>query len=368
MYIHQRPNWPHLDWRNDELTSKVAIVRQLPSMFLHRVESFDPPVLREIVLDNLTSLVLKSSEMKGPNLDKKRVRSAIAYRLGWGDGAPPSANPRVDGIVDLMLDATQNYAEPLTVERVFRWHSGLLSSEVIGATSITVGDWRDDRCGPKQVVRLGPDGQYVVDYEAPSAARINQEMEMFLDWFNRSDGTDMVLKAGLAHLKFVAIHPFDKGNGRIAWAIREMTLARFDDSSRRSYSMASRIRLDQKRYDGILKRTGEGTTDVTEWLSWFVECLERSLKCANEIVDRKIRKIRLRDRLSPFSINELQRKTLERLIDDGDHEFPERKWRNITKHRKDFDLPELNALVDLGLVARLPGKTKDARYKIVGVD
>ena len=368
MYIHQQPDWPHLEWRHGELTSKVARVRQLQSQLLHRLESLDLSSQQEMVLDALTSLVRKSSQGKDPTLNPRKVYSSIAYRLGWDVGAPASANPNVDGIVDLMLDATQNYSQALTVERLLRWHSGLFSSEASGATSIKAGDWRDDSSDPKQVVRPGPVGQVVVDYEAPAAARIKQEMEMFLDWFNRSDETDMVLKAGLAHLKFVAIHPFDKGNGRIAWAIREMTLARFDDSPGRYYSMSSQIRLDQKRYNKVLKRTGEGTTDVTEWLSWFVECLERSLKCANETVDRKMRKVRLRDRLSSYSINETQRKVLERLIDDGENEFSADKWRRIAKYDKYSAMPDINPLVNLGLLALLPGETKNARYKIVGVD
>ena len=319
-------------------------------------------------MDALTSLVMKSSQMKDPTLNPRKVYSSIAYRLGWDVGAPASATPNVDGIVDVMLDATQNYSQPLSVKRLLSWHSGLFSSEVSGATSIKAGDWRDDSSDPKQVVRPGPVGQVVVDYEAPAAACIKQEMEMFLDWFNRSDGTDMVLKAGLAHLKFVAIHPFDKGNGRIAWAIREMTLARFDDSPQRSYSMASQIRLDEKRYNRVLKRTGEGTTDVTEWLSWFVECLERALECANVTVDRKMNKVRLRDCLSSFSINETQRKVLERLVDDGDNEFSVRKWHRIAGYRRACAPPDINPLVDLGLLALLPGETKNARYKIVGVD
>lgn len=368
MYIHQQPDWPHLTWRDEKLTSKVARVRQLQGQLHDRLESLDPPLLQEMVLGALTCLVMKSSQTKDPTLNPRKVYSSIAYRLGWDVGTPAFANPNVPGIVDVMLDATQNYSQPLSVNRLLNWHSELFSSEVSRAASIKVGDWRDDSSDPKQVVLHRPVGRpAVVDYEAPAAASIKQEMEMFLEWFNGPDGSDMVLKAGLAHLKFVAIHPFDKGNGRIAWAIREMALARFDASHLRSYSMAPQIRLDEKRYNEILKRTGEGTTDVTEWLSWFVECLDRSLECANETVHRKMRKVRLRACLSSSRINETHRKALERYIDDGKNQFSKKSWGRITDQRKDFDLPELNELVDLGLLVPLPCETKNAKYKIVGI-
>ena len=368
MYIHQRPDWPHLTWRNDELTSKVARMRQLQSQLHDRLESLDPPFLQEMVLGSLTCLVMKSSETKDPTLNPRKVYSSIAHRLGWDIGAPALANPNVPGIVDVMLDATLNYSLPLTAERLFRWHSRLFSSKVSRAASIKASDWRDASSDPMLVVGSGPVGRYEKDYQAPAAAGIRHEMEKFLDWFNGPDETDMVLKAGLAHLSFILIHPFDKGNGRIAWAIREMTLSRFDDSPQRSYSMASQIRRDQKRYNKVLKSTGEGTTDVTEWLSWFVECLDRSLECANETVHRKMRKVRLRDRLSSSRINETHRKALERYIDDGKNKFSKKSWGRITDQRKDFDLPELNELVDCGLLAHIPGETKNTRYKIVGVD
>ena len=364
MYIHQQPDWPKLKWRSDEVANKVTTVRQLQCRLLHRFESVDLPLIQETVLDTLTSLVMKSSEKKGPNLYAKEVYKAVACRLGWGIGASPSANPNMDGIVDLMLDATGNYGQPLTAERLFRWHASLFPSQKGEGTSITANAWRDDHNGPMKIVPPHRFGDDVVDFEAPAAVRIKHEMEGFLDWFNGPDESDIVLKAGLAHLRFVAIHPFCKGNGRIAWAIREMTLARFDDNPHRFYTMSSQLRLDQQKYNNILKRTGKGTTDVTEWLSWFVECLEHALEYAHVSIDRKINMARLRDRLSPFSVNETQRKVLERLIGDGENEFTLRKWRKIAGYPIHWALPDIDPLVHLGILAPLPGETRNARYVI----
>src|ERR1022692_4952994 len=253
-YIHDLNDWPQFRWKQELLTERLAEVRHRQGRLIGRMESLGFQFRAEAVLQTLTEDVLKSSEIEGEMLDREQVRSSIARRLGMDIGGLTAADRQVEGVVEMMLDATQHYAEPLTEERLFSWHAALFPTARSGMMKITVGAWRDDKSGPMQVVS-GAIGKERVHYEAPEAMRLKTEMDKFLEWFNKDDSMDLVLKAGIAHLWFVTIHPFDDGNGRIARAIADMALARSEKSAQRFYSMSAQIRQESKAYYEIFEAT-----------------------------------------------------------------------------------------------------------------
>ena len=316
------------------------------------------------MFDALTSEVVKSSEIEGEILDVERVRSSIARQLGLDYAGLLLPDRNVDGVVEMILDATQNYAQPLTAERLFNWHFALFPSGKSGMIPITVGNWRNDRGGPMQVVS-GPIGREVVHYEAPAATRLEQEMQMFLDWFNEPSSTDPVLKAGLAHLWFVNIHPFDDGNGRIARAIGDMALARSEDSPQRFYSMSSQIRLERNDYYDVLERTGKGTTDVTGWMVWFVGCLGRAIENAERNLDAVLAKARFWERIADIPINERQRKVINLLLGNFQGNLTSSRWARITKCSQDTAGRDITTLVEHGILARSAEGGRSTSYSLV---
>ena len=361
MYIHQQPGWPGIQWRQEELTGRLADVRHRQGRLLGRMESLGFGLQQEAVLDTLTSDVVKSSEIEGEILDAKEVRSSIAWRLGLDAGGVPSDDRNVEGIVELMLDATQNYAQPLTDERLFGWHSALFPTGRSKIYGITVGSYRTD------TVRVvsGPMGRQKVHFEAPPSAQVPRDMRAFLDWFNAPPDTDPVLKAGLAYLWFVNIHPFDDGNGRMARAIADMALARSDDSPQRFYSMSSQIRLERNDYYDILERTGKGTTDITGWMIWFVDCLGRAIENADATLDATLAKGRFWRRIAGVPINERQSKVLNLLLGDFKGNLTSSKWAKLTKCSTDTALRDITALVDQGILARSAEGGRSTNYYLV---
>ena len=319
---------------------------------------------QEAMFDALTAEVVKSSEIEGEILDVERVRSSIARQLGLDYAGLLLPDRNVDGVVEMILDATQNYAQPLTSERLFDWHFALFPSGKSGMMPITVGNWRDDRGGPMQVVS-GPIGREVVHYEAPAATRLEQEMQMFLDWFNEPSGTNPVLKAGLAHLWFVNIHPFDDGNGRIARAIGDMALARSEDSPQRFYSMSSQIRLERNDYYDILERTGKGTTDITGWMIWFLGCLGRAIENTEGNLAAVLAKARIWERIADISINERQRKVINLLMGDFQGNLTSSRWARITKCSQDTAGRDIADLVDHGILARSAEGGRSTNYSLI---
>ena len=316
------------------------------------------------MFDALTAEVVKSSEIEGEILDVERVRSSIARQLGLDYAGLLLPDRNVDGVVEMILDATQNYAQPLTAERLFNWHFALFPSGKSGMIPITVGNWRDDRGGPTQVVS-GPIGREMVHYEAPAATRLEQEMQMFLDWFNEPSSTDPVLKAGLAHLWFVNIHPFDDGNGRIARAIGDMALARSEDSPQRFYSMSSQIRLERNDYYDVLERTGKGTMDVTGWMVWFVGCLGRAIENAEGNLDAVLAKARFWERIADIPINERQRKVINLLLGNFQGNLTSSRWARITKCSQDTAGRDITTLVEHGILARSAEGGRSTSYSLV---
>jgi Fic family protein len=298
----------------------------------------------EAVLDSLAEEVLKSSEIEGETLDRDQVRSSIARRLGLDIGGLTPADRDVEGVVEMMLDATQNYAEPLTVRRLFDWHAALFPTGRSGMSKIKVAAWRDDAKGPMQVVS-GPIGKERVHYEAPAADCVRDEMRKFLRWFEKDNSTDLVLKAGVAHLWFVTIHPFDDGNGRIARAIADMDLARSERSPQRFYSMSAQIRQERKAYYENLAATQKGGLDITRWLEWFLECLGRAFDRAETILAKVRDKARFWERFAKMEFNERQREIVNRLLNGFDGKLTSSKWAKLAKCSQDTALRDIEDLI-----------------------
>src|SRR5436305_8718106 len=292
MYIHELADWPHFRWNNEALAKPLAEVRHRQGLLIGHMRALGFNLRQEAVLHTLTADVLKSSEIEGEKLDAEQVRSSIARRLGMDIGALKPADLNVEGVVEMMLDATRHYDQPLTADRLFAWHAALFPTGRSGMRKIIVGAWRDDSDGPMRVVS-GPTGKERVHFEAPAAPRVDQDMNAFLDWFNTYTDIDPVMKASLAHLWFVSIHPFDDGNGRIARAVTDMALARSENSPQRFYSMSAQIRQERNAYYDILDYTGKGTMDITAWMKWFLGCLGRAIDGAQIALSAVLDKARL---------------------------------------------------------------------------
>ncbi|WP_288804743.1 Fic family protein [uncultured Novosphingobium sp.] len=362
-YIHERPEWPKFEWRADELAATLANVRHRQGRLIGRMEGLGFSLRKEAVLHTLTEDVLKSSEIEGEQLDKEQVRSSIARRLGMDIAGLVPAERNVEGVVEMMLDATQNYSAPLTEERLFAWHASLFPTGRSGMTKIIVGGWRDDANGPMQVVS-GPIGRERVHYEAPAAPRLPDEMAALLDWMERDAGIDPVIKAGLAHLWFVTIHPFEDGNGRIARAIADLYLARSEQSQQRFYSMSSQIRVERNRYYDMLEATQKGGLDVTEWLRWFLDCLERAIDRAEETLASVMGKARLWDAIKGQPISERQRLVINRLLDGFEGKLTSSKWAKLAKCSQDTAARDIDDLVKRGILVRSEARGRSTSYTL----
>jgi Fic family protein len=321
---------------------------------------------REATLQTLTADVLKSSEIEGEKLDAEQVRTSIAHRLGMDIGALKSADRNVEGIVEMMLDATRHYDQPLTDERLFSWHASLFPLGRSGMTRIRAGAWRNDSTGPMEVVS-GPVGKERVHFQAPPAKRLDGEMKEFLDWFNANADTDPVLKAGLAHLWFVTIHPFDDGNGRIARAIADMALARSENSPQRFYSMSAQIRQERGAYYEILEETQKGTLDITPWMEWFLGCLGRAIDGAQTTLGGVLAKARFWEAIAGVAINERQRLVLKRLLDGFEGKLTTSKYAKLAKTSQDTALRDILPLVERGILVRNPAGGRSTSYALARI-
>lgn len=361
-YIHERPNWPNLRWNNERLAEPLAAVRHRQGRLIGRMEAFGFPLREEAVLRTLTEDVVKSSEIEGEVLDREQVRSSIARRLGMDIGGLVDADRHVEGIVAMMLDATQRYAQPLTAERLFDWHAALFPTGRSGMNRITVGAWRTVASGPMQVVS-GPIGRERVHYEAPAAEWLDGEMARFLEWFETAT-PDPVVKAGVAHLWFVTIHPFDDGNGRIARAIADQALARAEGTAQRFYSMSAQIRAERQDYYAMLESTQKGGLDITAWLLWFIACLDRAFDRAETILADVMRKARVWERIADQPLSERQRKVINRLLEGFEGKLTNRKWAALTKTSPDTALRDIGDLVQRGILVRDEGGGRSTRYSL----
>lgn len=364
MYIHQQKGWPEFRWSEAALATRLAAVRHRQGRLIGRMEALGFRFREEAVLETLTEEVVKSSEIEGEVLDKDQVRSSIARRLGMDIGALTPADRNVEGVVEMMLDATQRYEAPLTEERLFGWHAALFPTGRSGMNRIIVGAWRDDKSGPMQVVS-GPVGRERVHYEAPAAGRLDSEVKAFLAWFEGKPDIDPVLLAGLAHLWFVTIHPFEDGNGRIARAIADMALARSEHTAQRFYSMSAQIRIERNAYYDMLEAAQKGDLDVTAWLTWFLECLDRAFDRAEDTFGKVLAKASFWERHAQTDLNERQRHVINRLLDGFEGKLTSSKWASLAKCSQDTALRDIEDLRKRGILAKDASGGRSTSYSLV---
>lgn len=363
-YIHELPDWPSFRWDEARIAVPLASTRLAQGRLLGQMDALGFQLREEAVFRTVTQDVLKTSEIEGEVLDADQVRSSVATRLGIDIGGVGHVDRHVDGVVEMMLDATQRYDQPLTAERLWGWHASLFPTGRSGMQQITVGGWRTDMSSPMQVVS-GPIGRERVHFEAPSADRLDVEMRAFLEWFNREDGPEPVLKAALAHLWFITVHPFDDGNGRIARAIADLALARSEQSPQRFYSMSAQIREERSDYYDILERTQSGTLDVTSWMLWFLGCLTRAIERAQTTLTGAIDKAHYWERIRHLTLNERQRQMITRLLDGFEGNLTTSKWATLTKSSTDTALRDIQQLVERGVLVRNAAGGRSTSYSLV---
>ena len=363
LYIHRLEDWPRFRWDSARFANLLASVRHRQGLLAGHMKALGFDLRQEAVLRTLTADVLKSSEIEGEQLDAKQVRSSIARRMGIDIGGLMAQDRNVEGVVEMMLDATRKYDKALTAERLKAWNAALFPTGRSGMRKIRAGKWRDDKSGPMQVVS-GPVGKERVHFEAIPAARIPKEMTGFLDWFNRRPDTDEVLHAALAHLWFVTIHPFDDGNGRIARAIADMALARSEKSPQRFYSMSTQIRQERDAYYEALETTQKASMDVTAWMEWFLGCLSRAIDGAKITLREVLAKARFWESIKGAALNERQTLVLNRLLDGFEGKLTTSKYAKLAKCSPDTGLRDILALVERGLVKRGAEKGRSTSYTL----
>lgn len=362
-YIWQRDDWPHWDYDHKRLVPLLARVHQAQGHLLGRMVDLGLGLRDQATLRVLTEDVLGTSEIEGEKLNPDSVRSSIARRLGVDIGALAPADRSVDGVVDMVLDATQRYDEPLTAERLCGWHAALFPTGYSGLSKIRVAQWRDDAEGPMQVVS-GPLHRQKVHFEAPPATLLGAEMEDFLRWFNANQYDDPVVKAGLAHLWFVTIHPFEDGNGRMARAVSDMALARAERSAQRYYSLSAQIQRERRAYYDRLEATQKGSLDVTDWLEWFLTCLQSALDAANETLASVLEKSRFWQHWAGTPLNDRQIKLLNKLLDGFDGKLTSSKWAAIAKCSQDTALRDITELLERGILKKSGASGRSTSYEL----
>lgn len=362
-YIWQAADWPHWRYELPALADLLAEVSRAQGLLLGRLADVGLALREQASLAALTEDVLKTSAIEGEALNVASVRSSIARRLGVDIGAIAPVDRHVEGVVDMVLDATSRASAPLSAERLFGWHAALFPTGYAGLQPIAIGRWRDDADGPMQVVS-GPVGRRKLHFQAPPAATLPAEVAQFLDWANRPNGEPALIKAGLAHLWLVTLHPFDDGNGRIARAVGDLFLARADGSPQRFYSLSAQIQRERKNYYDVLERTQQGTLDVTDWLSWFLGALARALASAHTTLDAVLHKARFWQHQAGTPLNERQVKVLNRLLDGFEGKLTSSKWASIAKCSPDTALRDINALLTLGVLKKSDGGGRSTGYEL----
>jgi len=363
IYIHEQTGWPEFTWDADSLASALAAVRHKQGRLLGRMESLGFDLRAEAGLAVLTSDVVKSSAIEGEKLDPEQVRSSIARRLGLSIAGLPKAGREVEGVVEMMLDATRNFKKPLTTQRLFGWHASLFPTGRSGVSRITVGAWRTSKSGPMQVVS-GPMGREKVHFEAPDAERLEPEMAGFLKWFNTPPATDPVVKAAIAHFWFVTIHPFEDGNGRIARAIADMALARADGTPDRFYSMSSQIEAERKQYYLSLEAAQRGDVNITRWLEWFLGCLDRAIDGADGTLGAVLHKARLWQRINLRPVNDRQRLVINRMLNGFEGFLSTSKYAKLAKCSTDTALRDIRELLERRILVQNAGGGRSTSYRL----
>ncbi|MBI3236156.1 MAG: Fic family protein [Chlamydiales bacterium] len=360
MYIYERGGWPEFLWDGKALSDLLVRLRHKQGRLIGGMESIGFKTSEEAILQNLTQDVVKTSEIEGEILDEPLVRSSVARHLGIQIAALDPVDRNVEGVVEMVLDATQKFSEPLTKERLFSWHAALFPTGYSYRKKISVGTWR---LGPADVVS-GPLGKEKVHFEALPFDRVDQEMDLFFHWINEESSLDLVLKAALAHLWFVTIHPFEDGNGRIGRAIVDFLLARSENSSCRFYSLSKQIQKERKRYYFILEQTQKGSLDVTPWIEWFFGCLERAIEEALSSLDSILHKRQFWEALGDVALNQRQRKMLNALLDGFDGKLTTSKWAKITKCSQDTAYRDILDLIERGILKKNTEGGRNTSYSL----
>lgn len=363
MYIYRRKAWPDFKWNDEQIITLLAEVRHLQGRLLGKMENLGFQLQNEANLETLTLDIIKNNEIEGEFLDTEQVRSSIAKHLGLDYTSPVQPSRYVDGVVEMMLDATQNYPDVLTKNRLFGWHATLFPTGWSGMYKITVGDWRKDDKGAMQVMS-GAMGKEKVHFEALIAGVLEAEMSKFLEWFNAPAVIDEVLKAAIAHLWFITIHPFDDGNGRLARAITDMSLARSDQSKQRFYSMSAQILLEKKGYYDILERTQKGNLDISLWLIWFLDILKKSIITSESILEKVLIKAAFWKKHGLTIVNPRQQKMINMLFDGFKGKLSTSKWAKICKCSRDTALRDIQDLEEKGMLKKMNGGGRNTAYEI----
>ena len=362
-FIHQNKNWPNFTWDSNAFLNLLSEARNLQGRLLGKMETLGFDLRNEASLDTLTLDVIKSSEIEGEYLNMDQIRSSIAQKLGIEIAGAVDFDRNVDGIVEMLLDATQNCVKPLTANRLFDWHAALFPTGRSGMFKITVANWRKDTTGPMQVVS-GAMGKEKVHFQAPDSDLLENEMNQFLVWFNNHE-MDLVVKAAIAHLWFVTVHPFEDGNGRIARAISDMLLAQSDKSTQRFYSMSAQIRIERNQYYDILEKTQKGDLDITDWIVWFLNCLINALKSTDLVLQRVLFKADFWKKNMGIEMNNRQIKLLNKLLDGFDGKLTSSKWAKIAKCSKDSAVRDINDLIHKGILQKEPSGGRSTNYELV---
>jgi len=364
MYIYQQEGWANFYWDHRVISDLLAKVRHKQGLIVGRMKSLGFELRNEAMLSTLTLDILKSNEIEGEILNREQVRSSLARHLGIDIGALISTDRHVDGVVEMMLDATQNYSNPLTDDRLFGWHSAMFPTGRSGMYKITVGNWR---MGDMQVVSGGL-GREQIHFKAPEADLLSTEMNQFLDWFNGVFDIDPVIKAAIAHFWFVTVHPFDDGNGRIARAIADLQLARADESGQRFYSMSAQIQRERKSYYQVLESSQKGTLDITLWIVWFLNCLDNALDSTSETVSMVVQKARFWERHAKTELNARQILMINKLLDGFIGKLTTSKWAKLCKCSHDTALRDIQDLTEKEILIKENSGGRSTSYVMALAD
>jgi Fic family protein len=359
-YIYEYENWPEFIWNDKGIGVILGKVRHLQGKIFGQMGALGFSIKEETLLSTLTLDVLKSSEIEGEYLNQEQVRSSIARRLGLEHAGIVHVDRSVEGVVEMMLDATQRYDEPLDQERIFGWHAALFPTGWSGISRIGTGSYRN---GVMQIVS-GPMGKEKIHFEAPPATVVKREMDVFLNWINKKTDLDGVLKAAIAHFWFIIIHPFDDGNGRIARAISDMLLARSEESTQRFYSLSNQILIEKKKYYDILQKVQHSSGDITEWLDWFLNCLYRALENTEETLKKVLKKAEFWDRHKETQLNSRQRVLLNKLFDGFEGKLKSSKWAKIAKCSADTALRDIKDLIEKGILQQEESGGRSTNYEL----
>ena len=360
MYIYQNPDWHSFTWCGDKIQNLLLEIKKSQGFLLGKMDSLGFDIKNNALLQILTENITKSSEIEGEILDKTSVRSSVARRLGIDIGGEKQLSRNIEGVVEMMLDATQNYDKELTKDRICGWQAALFPTGFSGMYKIKAGEYRDDEQGPMQVIS-GYYGSEKVHYEAPSANVLYKEMNYLFDYINNNDKDDLLIKAGIAHLWFVILHPFEDGNGRIARALTDMLLARSDDNKFRFYSMSAQIQKTRKEYYNVLEKTQKGTMDVTKWLEWFLNSLLIAIKSSDEILSGVLKRAEFWQKHAGKNFNERQKKMLNKLLDDFVGNLTTTKWAAMCGCSQDSANNDINELIEMKILKKV-GKARATHY------